>query len=133
MFGSVVLEVGIGVILLFLFVSLICTAAMEGIKSLLKMRAVDLERGIRELLNDRDGTKGIVAVLYQHPLIYSLFGGEYKPLQSAPADPNPAATSAGIKRGWLPFSTGGNLPSYIPAANFAGALLDIAAHGLDPS
>ncbi len=56
MFGSDVLDVAIGVTLLFLFVSLICSAIQEAIEAVLKWRAMDLERGIRELLQDQGST-----------------------------------------------------------------------------
>jgi hypothetical protein len=78
MFGSEVFEIAIGLILIFLFVSLICTALIEAIESILKYRAMDLERGIRELLDDRDGT-GITQQLFAHPLIFGLYAGEYDP------------------------------------------------------
>ena len=78
MFGSEALEVGIGVTLMLLFVSLICTAAVEGLEIGLKTRAADLERGIRKLLQDPDGT-GLAKELYSHPLVYSLFLGDYDP------------------------------------------------------
>jgi hypothetical protein len=78
MFGSTVLEVGIGMALLFLFVRLICTAVREGAEAMLKSRAKDLKRGIREVLQDRQGT-GITASFYNHPLIFSLFSGDYDP------------------------------------------------------
>jgi hypothetical protein len=43
MFGSDMLEVGIGLGLLFLLMSLICTAVREAIEGILKSRAKDLE------------------------------------------------------------------------------------------
>ena len=56
MFGSEILEVAVGLALLFLIVSLICTAAREGLEAIMRTRAMDLERGIRELLDDPDGS-----------------------------------------------------------------------------
>src|SRR4051794_28773351 len=106
MLGSEVLEVGVGMALLFLFISLMCTAVQEMIEAALKMRAKDLERGIREMLDDREGS--LTEALYEHPLISSLFVGNYKP-------------------------KGRNLPSYIPAGNFAAAILDIVVRGTDYS
>src|SRR2546425_790600 len=44
--------------------------------------------------------------LYEHPLVYGLFKGEYDPKKSVR-----------------------NLPSYIPSKNFALALIDIVARG----
>lgn len=115
MFGSDVLEVAIGLVLLFLILSLICSAIREGLEAWLKTRSIQVEKGIRELLNDPTG-KGLTSQLYNHPLLDGLFNGEY---DSDKADRR--------KRLWYP--RGSNLPSYIPTANFAGALIDIVARG----
>lgn len=117
MFGSTTLEVALGLIFVYLLVSMICMAIREGIEAWLKTRASYLEYGIRELLHDKTG-KGLTAALYKHPFIFSLFSGDYTPRQSG-------------KRASILVS-GVNLPSYIPATNFAMALLDIAARGPDP-
>jgi hypothetical protein len=114
MFGSGTLEVMIGIIFIFLLVSIICSALREVIEAWLKTRSAYLERGIRELLQDKDGN-GLCKSLYEHPLIFSLFSGAYtpgKPSKDAPL-----------------LANGKQLPSYIPAKNFAVALMDIAARG----
>jgi hypothetical protein len=115
MFGSVVLDVAIGIVFVFLLISMICSAIREGIEAWMKTRAAYLEQGIRELLHDT-GATGIAAHFFAHPLIYSLYSGGY-------ARPQPG--------GWWPvaLTRGRNLPSYIPRRNFALALLDIAARG----
>src|SRR5215210_3374257 len=113
MFGSKMLEVAIGVIFVFLLVSLICSAIREGIESWVKARAAFLEQGIRELLHDKSAV-GIARAVYTHPLIYGLYLDEYRPRTDVRLDA---------------LSRGGNLPSYIPARSFALALLDIAARG----
>lgn len=104
MFGSQVLEVAIALVLMYLLLSLICSSIREGIEAIWKTRAGDLQRGICELLQDRQGV-GLVKNLYEHPLVYGLFKGEYTPGKT------------------------GKLPSYIPSRNFAVALLDIVARG----
>ena len=103
MLNSDVLEVGIGMSLLFLMMSMIATAIREGIEGLLKHRSKDLEQGLREMLNDtKTGNySGLVGQLYQHPLINSLY------------------------RGTLDKARNGDLPSYIPSKGFVTALLDI--------
>lgn len=116
MFGSEILEVVIGVIFVYLLVSVICSAVREGIEAWLKTRASYLEHGIRELLHDLKGD-GLATAFYNHPLIFSLFSGKYRPPRS-------------IKRPGA-FARGGELPSYIPSKNFALALMDIAARGPD--
>lgn len=119
MFGSEILDVAIGLILVYLLLSLICSAIREGLESLTKMRAVGLERGIRELLQDLQGN-GLAKSLYTHPLIYGLFIGEYD------------ASKIKRKNGQYGLmGAGSNLPSYIPAGNFAVALLDIVARGAE--
>ena len=99
MFGSEILDVAIGIIFVFLVVSLICSVVNEIIAGFTKWRASDLERGLKEMLQDPEGTK-IIPDLYNHPLINSLFKGKYK------------------SHGW-------KLPSYIPSKTFALALLDV--------
>jgi len=115
--GLPIIEVAIGLILVYLFSSLICSAINEMIEGVLKNRATDLEKGLRALLQDPQGN-GIVKELYNHPLVFGLFKGEYH------SKSNPTRLSF-----WR-YLTPTNLPSYIPAANFSRALLDIV---LNPS
>ncbi|HTV25364.1 MAG TPA: hypothetical protein VMG12_42005 [Polyangiaceae bacterium] len=111
MLGSAILDVAIGIVFVYLWVSLICSSVREGIESFMKMRAVYLARGIHELLADPAG-QGWAHRLFEHPLIAALYSGKY----SAQAE----------RRFWF-LARGKNLPSYIPARSFALALLDIAA------
>lgn len=108
-----VLDVAIGLIVLYLLLSLICSSVNEGIESLLKNRARQLERGIREILSDPNGTQ-VAHLIYNHPLISGLFQGSYDPAYLR-------------KRWWGEGKVYGrkNLPSYMPAANFALAVLDV--------
>jgi hypothetical protein len=114
MLGSETLDIAIGIIFVFLMVSIICAAIREGIESWLKTRAAYLEFGIRELLHDPTA-KGLAKHFFEHPLIYGLFAKEYAPQHLAE------------KPGLL--ANGNNLPSYIPSKNFARALMDLAARG----
>jgi hypothetical protein len=113
MFNSQILDVAIGVIFVFLMVSVICSAIREGIEAWLKTRASYLEYGIRTLFQDIDA-KGITKSFFNHPSINGLFSGTY----------SPGGTSK--PSFW---TSGSNLPSYIPAGSFATALMDIAARG----
>jgi hypothetical protein len=117
MFGSNVIDVAIGMIFVFLLLSLICSAANEVIEGWLKNRAIDLERGLRTLLapGTKSGNDDLVAKLYSHPLIDGLFHGSYD--QSAK---HISSVGASLKR----LLKGPSLPSYIPARSFALALLD---------
>jgi hypothetical protein len=116
MFGSAILDVAIGLVFVYLLLSLMSSAASEAIELGLKKRATDLERGIRELLvpDSASGASDIVEKLYNHPLINGLFEGWYG--------------NSGIKKFWR-YIKGTNLPSYIPARNFALALMDIILPG----
>lgn len=113
--GLEIVDVVIGLTLVYLLLASICSLLRERVEALLKTRAVNLERGIRELLDDPGGT-GLTALLYAHPLVFGLFEGQYEPGKIKP------------KTGLMPVGT--KLPSYIPARNFAQALLDVVArHG----
>ena len=90
------LDVAIGIAFVYLLVSLLCSAIVEGAEAILKRRAKDLEMGIGELLRDPK----LVAQLYNHPLINGLYKGSYTPGMS-------------------------NLPSYIPSRSFALAIMDL--------
>jgi hypothetical protein len=114
MFGSQVLEVAIGIIFVCILISIICSSIREGMEAWLKTRASFLEFGIRDLLHDKQA-QGIARSLYNHPLINCLFSETYQP---GSAVKKPSA-----------LTNGSRLPSYIPAKNFALALMDIAARG----
>ena len=108
------LDLAIGMIVVFLLVSTLCSAVREAIEAVLKTRAAYLERAIREMLDDKDGD-GLAKTLFEHPLLSGLFLGDYKPKEEK-------------KVAWV-LANGRGLPSYIPASTFAKALLDIAARG----
>jgi hypothetical protein len=93
MFGSDALDLAIGLAFVYLTVSFVCSAAVELIEVWAKNRPKKLYDGIKELLQSDD----LVADLYNQPLVSALYKGGYVP-------------------------RGGNLPSYIPARNFALAL-----------
>src|SRR6185436_5975038 len=80
MFNTTILDAAIGMVFIYLLLSLLCTAANELIELALKKRAIDLERGVRELLapGSKSGTADVVQKLYNHPLVNSLFEGKYE-------------------------------------------------------
>ena len=100
MFNSSVIDVAIGLVFVFLLLSLIASSAKEGLESFFKRRAKDLEEGIKELIGS-DGDQ-FIGSLYDHGLINSLFRGSYATAKKT-----------------------GDLPSYIPSKNFALALMDL--------
>lgn len=122
MFNSDTLEVAIGMAFLFLTMSLICTAIQEWIEGVMKWRAMDLERGLRVLLDDEQGH--LTAQLYHHPLISSLFQGRYDPakLWRSPLTP-------GLGARHMRLHARRQLPSYLPSERVVDALLDLVARG----
>lgn len=118
MFGSEILDVAIGLSLIYLLLSAMASALREALEAWFKTRSQHLERGIRELLQDPDGS-WLARGIYEHPLVAGLFKGEYSP--------RPPGLTAGNALFWL-FGRS-NLPSYIPASNFAAALMDVVARG----
>jgi hypothetical protein len=106
MFGSLMLDVAIGMVLVYLLLSFVAAAVREGVETLLKERSRFLQRGVTELLHDPD----LTAALFSHPQVSALYRGDY---------------AAAVRNK--------ELPSYIPSRNFALALLDIAVRGRDPN
>jgi len=78
MFGSAILDTAIGLIFVFLAVSLAVSAANELLAALFKLRAKNLFLGIQELLQD-PSTEGLVTRFYEHPLIARLGAKGGKP------------------------------------------------------
>jgi hypothetical protein len=107
-FGSTILEVAIGLALMFLMLSLVASAVREGIEGVIKARAVNLERGIRTVLDDPTGT-GLARLFYEHPLISSLYHDNFPPAAQR--------------------FLGRNLPTYIPSRSFSTVLIDVVTRG----
>jgi len=106
MFDSSIIDIAIGIVFVFLMLSLIASTVNEIIFSFFNMRGKELLRGLKTLLDDHDAT-GLVNRLYNHGQIFGLFEGAFDPKKP------------------------GKLPSYIPPQNFVMAFLDIvpdAAH-----
>jgi len=111
MFGVEMLDVAIGLVFLYLLLSLITSALNEILQIWLKWRAVDLHKGISQLLTDGSGT-GLAKRFYEHPLVGGLFDGKY--------------VSPARRRKWFGFAPAARrLPSYIPAPVFATTLIDL--------
>jgi len=131
MLNSEILEIAIGLVFVYLVTCLAATTIREFVESIVKSRAVTLERGLRQLLDDPDG-QGITKDLFAHPLIDSLFPGKYEPERlrglylswfQADTGSDPAATKGASER--MPLHT--NLPNYIPSGHFALAMLKLVS------
>src|SRR4051812_44252931 len=68
MFGSSFLEVAIGVILMYLLLSLVCSSVNEAIATVLQVRSTTLFNGIKNLLNDPNFTR-LAQQVYNHGLV----------------------------------------------------------------
>lgn len=107
MLSSTIVDIAIGLTFVYLLLSLVASALSELLESFLRFRAKDLERGVRELLNDSSpDASGLTGKFYEHPLISGLFRGAYKPRSRT-------------------------LPTYIPSRAFALALMDIVLPATD--
>jgi hypothetical protein len=104
MFGDII-EIAIGVVLVYLLISLLCTAFTEGVSAIFGLRASFLEKGVKSLLSDPQG-RGIFTQFVNHPLVQSL----------TPPREGTAKSSERAKR---------RLPSYMTSRVFSAALLDL--------
>lgn len=105
MFGSVILDVAVGLVIVYLLLSLISASVREWAAGILRTRSSTLHQGLNELLADPK----LVEDLYNHPLINCLYRGK----NYADAKKNR------------------QLPSYIPSKSFSAALLDMIVRGRD--
>ncbi len=77
MFNSNILDVAVGLVFVFLLLSLISSAANELIETFLRQRAAFLEKGIKELVGGA-GTQAsldFVRKIYDHGLVNALYVG----------------------------------------------------------
>jgi hypothetical protein len=107
MLGSNVLDVAIGMMFIYLVLSLVSTVVNEWIASAFQMRGKNLLKGIKNLLND-PGFTGLAQQLYCHGLVDCISKGV-------------EVTQPGDRKA----GTLERLPSYMPSQTFALALLDI--------
>ncbi|HEY2292463.1 MAG TPA: hypothetical protein VGM86_17330 [Thermoanaerobaculia bacterium] len=106
MLGSSVLEVAIGIVFIYLVLSMICTTINEGFATIVNKRGTNLFEGIKNLLNDPAFT-GLAQQIYSHGLVDGISQNAI----------DPAKTN--------------RLPSYMSSKTFAMALLDIlGTHGV---
>ncbi|MBL8500609.1 MAG: hypothetical protein JNL77_08530 [Nitrosomonas sp.] len=71
MLNSSILDIALGMVFLFVLVSLLCSAVNEMIAQFIRMRAKNLEAGLTNLLQSGEANQ-LVTHLYQHPLINGL-------------------------------------------------------------
>lgn len=134
MFGSEILDIIIGLIFVYLLLSLVCSAINEYIASLLNKRGKVLFEGLESLLKD----SGVAEQFYKHPLVESVLG------EKKLADRYMAREEYIRKHWWPAFRwlyrlvswirprdnelRHFRLASYLPARTFALALVEAAGY-----
>jgi len=89
LFNSTILDVVIGVIFVYLLLSILCTAANEWVAAVTRRRGEMLKKGIKQLLaNQRTASEndaeGFVREFYKHPLIISMMHDANHPAYLSP-------------------------------------------------
>ncbi len=102
MLSNRMLDVAIGLIFMYLLLSILVTVLQEFVASALKLRSKNLQRAVVELIGDANRRR-----FFAHPLIFPLFRGDLN------EDGEP-------KKGG---------PAYVPKRNFALAVLDLHGRG----
>ncbi len=137
MFGSVVLDVAIGMAFVYLLMSLIASAVQEMLSAFMQLRAANLQRGLRSLFSGDsiNSTMDLVNSVYNHGLVRGLYLDPPRDTKGLLADFRMPLDSLRV---WLrkvigisptmPITVVQNqllLPSYIPSRVFAKTMVDI--------
>lgn len=129
MFGSHILDIALGLVLVYLLLSLIMTAVQETLAAILSSRSRNLERALTELLQ---GDQRLVEAFYDHPLIYALHRGQRRLPAAAASSEAAAAPSTAVAdgdAGHAPDSRAPARPSYIPRETFSAVMIDLSQGG----
>ena len=114
---SRILETAIGLVLVYLFFSLFCSAINEWIARLLALRATGLRRGINELLSD-ENEESLARAFHNHALINALKPGKVPVLRHV-------LGAVPLVRRAFAAKDRANYPSYIAAKTFALTVMDL--------
>ncbi len=131
MLGSAIFELAVGLVFVFLTVSLVCSTVSDKISEWLQWRAAFLEQGIREVVmgadwaTNRDFVTQAVRQVYAHPAVQAQFrhvGKVSQLMQAIPGLNQDVVRVTSYMRGqqWAP-------PNWIPEKTFVAALLDTVA------
>src|SRR5918994_412801 len=97
LFGSTILEVVLGLSFVYILLSLLCSSINELLAGFLKLRAKDLDSGIRNLLVDPDLAREVL----DHPLIKALGSTRSETIAvQVGAGSAPAAGNNPLRRLW---------------------------------
>jgi len=137
MFGSVVLDVAIGMVFIYLLLSLIASVVQEMLAAFMQLRPANLERGLRSLFSgdSLSAEMDLVNSIYDHGLVRGLYSDPLR--DSNKIQSRFRKTMDGVRllarrvigiSADKPLTITANpllLPSYIPSRTFALALIDI--------
>ena len=137
MFGSVVLDVAIGMAFVYLLLSLIASVMQEMLSAFMQLRPANLERGLRSLFSgDSLGAEmDLVNSIYDHGLVRGLYSDPQMDSDVMPGRFRRMMDAVRLLARRLigispdrPLTIQANpllLPAYIPSRTFALALIDI--------
>lgn len=89
LFNSTILEVVIGLVFVYLLLSIMCTAANEWVAALTRRRGETLRRGLAQLLSGQpiqgaEAPDALIRAFYDHPLISSMIHDKNHPTYLSP-------------------------------------------------
>jgi hypothetical protein len=137
MFGSVVLDVAIGMVFVYLLLSLIASVVQELLSTFMQLRAANLEKGLRSLFSgDSLGSEmDLVNCIYDHGLVRGLYSDPKRDSGKLPSIFRRIMNWVRVTMRRLigisadkPLTISADpllLPSYIPSRTFALALIDV--------
>lgn len=111
LFNSTILDVIIGLIFVYLLLSILCTAANEWLAALTRRRGETLRRGLAQLLADQptpgaQAPDALIREFYEHPLIKSMIHDKNHPTYLSPRNFSATLTDiiTGAQQGRLAFN-----------------------------
>lgn len=120
LFNSTVLEVVVGIIFIYLLLSILCTSANEWVAAMTRRRGEMLRKGIRQLLENQPLKEGgdpdeFLNAFYKHPLIKSMMPAAPSKARDR-SDKQDAAPSGKIDK---------RHPAYLAPRTFVAVITDI--------
>src|ERR1700730_14309355 len=137
MFGSVILDVAIGMAFVYLLLSLIASVVQEMLSAFMQLRSANLERGLRSLFSgdSLSSEMDLVNSVYDHGLVRGLYSDPLKDSNKIQSRFRRMMDAVRLLARRLigispdkPLTIAANpllLPSYIPSRTFALALIDV--------
>jgi hypothetical protein len=137
MFGSVVLDVAIGMTFVYLLLSLIASVVQEMLAAFMQLRSANLERGLRSLFSgdSLSSEMDLVDCIYDHGLVRGLYSDPLKDSNKIQSRFRRMMDAVRLLARRLigispdkPLTIAANpllLPAYIPSRTFALALIDV--------